>query len=184
MKIFWGLFLGGLVLSTSELRAIQIVTEDPKLVCEEFQITKELKVYRDPALFISKMKLLAVDPSLGWREIRSEKPVLTSLKGTVHLVRLAPPQPFKNFKAYAELYEMADPGFSPRPLTNEGRPDRSPLIVPVKLCGNEGYLDALGFMLKAEFDSAQLDDGEINQLPPSTPRNGIPKFPRSEVAGR
>ena len=150
--------------------AIQVVTDGPNVGCEEIKLSKELRVYKDPTLFVGNLSLIYTDPTLGWEKLMEETPLLTRVGGMVHLMRLGQPREFKNFGAIAKLYELADARF--RSKTSE----HHPLIVPVRICA-EGYSDSLGFVLKSDLDDAQKAFFEEGSMPPSAGNNPIPQLP-------
>ena len=112
---------------------VQIVTEGSNLACESFELNKPLRVYKDPTIFLPTLELINSDPQFGWKELFRESPVLTTLSGSVHLMRL-PTREFRNFGAIARLYEFSEPRFVGR-LPEEGMRRTVPIIVPVKICG-------------------------------------------------
>jgi hypothetical protein len=160
--------------------AVQIVTENPNPACEELHLAKALKLYKDPTLFLSAVTTADTEP-----DAFGDSPLLTSLKGTVQLMRLGPPHEFRNFGAIAKVYELAEPklrGVTARKNEKDERVIASPLIVPVKVCGdNQPYSDTLGFVLLSDLRDAQVEDYEPGSLPPSTYPNPIPSL-RSDKA--
>ena len=105
------LFLLCFCLAASSVLAIEIVNENPHAACEEYVISRELPIYKDPNIFLSNLGLIYSDPKTGWATLMDETPLLTSLRGIVHLMRLAPAREFKNFGAIARIDELADPSF-------------------------------------------------------------------------
>lgn len=164
-----------IVLSLLILRvayAAQIVTDGSHAACEEFRFVKELKLFKDPTLFLSNLSVIYQDPATGWESLMHENPLLTTLRGTVHLMKLGPELEFKNFGAIARIYELAEPKLR----MSESR-EKHAKIVPVKVCGsNEPYGDTLGFVLVSDLKSAQIEDQEGASMPPSTLPNPIPKL--------
>ena len=49
-----------------------------------------------------------------------------------------------------------------------------PMILPVKLCGEDSYQDSLGFVLVSDLDVAQNSVDPSKSLPPSIEPNPIP----------
>jgi hypothetical protein len=183
MKVFLTAFL---FLSTQFGFAAQIVTEAQHTHCEELQLFKDLKIYKDPTLFLPVLSQIYVDPANGWDLLMNESPLLTTLRGTIHVMRLGSPQEFKSFGGISRLYELADSQFVPKP-TPSPEPKkklspkdveelkRGPLIVPIKIC-SEAYAETLGFVLETDLKTAQVDEREEATLPPSTRTNPIPKL--------
>ena len=156
---------------TTEIFSIQVVTDSPNVVCRELKLHREVRVYKDPTLFLSNLNLIYTDPAAGWDALMEESPVLTTLKGEVQLMQLGPPRDFRGFDAIAKLYELAEPRLEVRDAKGPSR------IIPVKICGhNQPYTDALGFVLEADVKLAQKEELEGRGLPPSTYPNPIPKL--------
>lgn len=175
MKRITSLLLLVSVLATSVSSAVQVVTEGSIVGCEEIRLNRELKVYKDPSLFVGNLSLIYTDPELGWEKLMEETPLLTSIAGTVHLVRLGPPRAFKNFGAVAKLYELAEPKFRVKKEDGTKVPVVHPMIVPIQICGQgEAYTDSLGFVLQTELEEAQRAVFENGSMPPSGGRNPIP----------
>lgn len=150
--------------------AATIVSENPHVSCQEMKFYKELKVYKDPSLFLGNLSEIYSDPSVGWERLMKENPLLTSIKGTVQVMKLGPEREFKNFGAIARIYELADPKFRTDHKT------LNPKIVPVKFCGGDAYSDTMGFVLVNDLKNAQIEEVEPGVLPPSTVGNPIPKL--------
>jgi hypothetical protein len=196
MKGFW-ILASVLIMTQATLAgAVQIVTDSSTVVCEEFQLYRELKVYKDPTLFLSNLNLIYTDPASGWESLMYENPLLTTVKGTIRLMRLGPPREFKNFGAIAKIYELAEPRLKPvdkaaerserdkRDQESRGLAATQTLIVPIKMCGTDSYNDTLGFVLTSDLRQAQTDEHEdLGGLPPSTPSNPIPVLHREAVRG-
>ena len=154
-------------------QAVQIVTGDAPTACEEFQLLKELRVYKDPAVLLNNVSIMKVDAETAWDSMADESPVLTQLSGRVQLMRLGPPDAFQNFGAVARAYEAAIPRLKLR-----SNVDKSAMIVPVRICGeHQAYSDSLGFVFLSELTDAQIDEGQRGRLPPSTLKNPIPRLP-------
>jgi len=168
-----------LLILASNVEAIQIVAEKGDgLVCQEFQFAKGLRVYRDPALFLGSPSLITSEPEMAWELMRDERPILTTLTGKRGLVLLGKPRPFRNFGDISRVFEAADPD-----LRVAGEKESSPMIVPVRICGeHEAYNDSLGFVLASELVSAQVDERTEGSMRPSTVGNQIPAL--GEMLGR
>lgn len=162
----------------------QIIVENSHAFCEEINLKRELKIYKDPSLFLPNLSLIYSNPRKGWKELLNENPLLTSLNGSVHLMRLGPPREFKNFGAIARLYELSEPRFKPKFKENEKqeREIKNQVIVPIKICGvSDPYSDSLGFVLVSDLNLAQTsEDSENAVLPTSTLGNPIPKLKKQE----
>src|SRR5690348_13896830 len=106
-----GILSLGLVLSLwcGTSPAVDVVNENPQSACRPVELFRELNVFKDPTLFMSDLGLIYVDPTLGWKQLMRENPLLTQLKGRVQLLQLGPAREFKNFGAIAKLYEAAEP---------------------------------------------------------------------------
>lgn len=175
MKFRWVLFL-----FPSLLFSAQVITEHPYVSCEEFLLKREMKIYKDPSLFMPNLNMLYTDPKAGWAELLKENPLLTTVKGGQRLMRLGPAREFKNFGPVARIYEMNDPRFLPKYQQGKKsqREIKNPMIVPVKICGaGDAYSDSLGFVLEADLKLAQVaEETENSVMPPSTVGNPIPKL--------
>jgi hypothetical protein len=168
------------LLFTSISFAAQIVPEVPHVACEEFQLARELKIYKDPTLFLSNLNLIYTDPQAGWESLMVENPLLTSVKGTVRIMKLGNEREFKNFGAIAKIYELAEPKLKPKAKTVNGQEiEKSTMIIPIKVCGgqNDPYADTLGFVLVSDLKNAQIEEQvEGGSMPPSTSGHPIPKL--------
>lgn len=156
--------------------AAHIVSEIPHVSCQEVKLYKELKIYKDPSLFLGNLSEIYADPSVGWEKLMKENPLLTTIKGTVNLMKLGPERDFKNFGAIARIYEVADPQF--RHVGKEeakGAVPKDPKIVPVKICA-DAYAETMGFVLVSDLKNAQMEEFDPSVLPPSTVGNPIPKL--------
>lgn len=179
------------LLISPQARGVQVITDGSKVVCQEVRLYRELRVYKDPTLFMTSLNALYLDPGLGWESLKREDPVLTTLEGTAFLMRLGAPREFRGFGSIARIYELVDsrfrPGRATASLESGTKGPRPPaMIVPVKLCGNS-YNDTLGFVLESDLVRAQVEmEGEHLPMPPSVFPNPIPKLPdhltRSEVS--
>ncbi len=181
---FWGF--------TPAYSAIEVIAEaghSPS--CEEFRISRELRIYKDPSLFMGSLSLIYQDPVVGWEKLMGENPLLTTLRGTAQLLRLGPPTEFKNFGFIAKLYESVEPKLRlqeiiPRAIEMKHgpsvkiKPERAKKysaaqIVPVMLCGDsDAYRNTMGFVLQSDLTASQLDANGGNILPPSV--HSIPEW--------
>lgn len=167
---------------TSPVVAVQIVTESPNVVCEELQLAKELRVYKDPTLFLANLGMIYADPAHGWQTLMEESPLLTTVKGKVQIMRLGKPREFRNFGGISRLYQTMDPRLKApqRPAAGQKGPQLidPTMIIAVKICGGayEAYKDSLGFVVASDLREAQQEDYEDGQMPPSTVGNPIPKL--------
>lgn len=177
----WGI-LAVVMVWAGCLNAVQIVTDSPNTSCEELQLAKELRIYKDPTIFLANLGLIYSNPSQGWAALMEESPLLTTVKGRVQLMRLGPPREFRSFGGISRLYETVDRRLravdSPARSKKGREPDGPTMIIPVKVCGGayDAYKDSLGFVLVADLKQAQQDDSEDGQMPPSTLGNPIPKL--------
>lgn len=153
----------------------QIVSENPHVSCQELKLYKDLKVYKDPSLFLGNLSEIYTDPSVGWDRLLKENPLLTTIKGTVQVMKLGQEREFKNFGAIARIYEIADPKFKTAEGVGGKKVQQSPKIIPVKICG-DAYGDTMGFVLVADLKNAQIEELDPGVLPPSTVGNPIPKL--------
>lgn len=151
----------------------EIVTENQKLVCQEFRLNQEVRVYKDPSLFLPQLSQIYADPATGWDELMKESPIVTTVKGAVQLMKLGPAREFKNFGEIAKLYELVDPRFRE---VKKSPSDKSPMILPVKICSSDAYNDTMGFVLSADLEKSQSYAGEHAGLPPSAHPNPVPKL--------
>lgn len=161
--------------------AAHIVSENSHLSCEELKIFKELRVYKDPSLFLGNLSEIYSDPSVGWERLMKENPLLTTIKGAVQVMRLGPEREFKNFGAIAKIYELADPQFKKKgeKSSNPSSNPMNPKIVPIKICGGDAYGETMGFVLVSDLKKAQVEEFEPGVLPPSTVGNPVPKLRKS-----
>lgn len=161
--------------------AANVLSEFENSKCEEFRLSKEVVVYKDPSLFVGNLGEMFNDPHQGWKNLMAETPVLTTLQGTTYLMKLGNASEFKNFGVISKLYELADSRFIVRknpPKNNKGQSfaSKRPFVIPVKLCGST-YADSLGFVLLADFELAQLNpETERGVMPPSIYPNPIPSY--------
>lgn len=173
-----------LILFPALVFGTQVISEQSHVSCEEFSLKRELKVYKDPSLFLPNLSQLYTNPKLGWEELLKESPLLTTVKGSFHMMRLGPVREFSNFGGIERLYELSDPSFRPR--LKEGKNHewkvKKPLMIPIKVCGmNDAYSDSLGFVLQSDLAQAQIaEDSENAAMPPSTVGNPIPKLKKQE----
>ena len=175
---------GALVLSSvPSLGADLVVDDDAKeapLVCEEIPLRRELKVFKDPSLFLPAVALLFVDPAMGWKRLREEPPLLSTFAGSIELMRIGRPTEFKSFisiPAVARMYEREEPKLVSPTAQKKNAP--SPKIVRVKFCGgpNDAYSDTLGFVLESDLKLAQVEERRASVLAPSVFPNPIPQLP-------
>ena len=147
--------------------AIQVVSESTHTSCTPFEFQRELRIYKDPSFFV---------PDLG---LMYDSPILTTVKGSTHLMILGSSREFKNFGEVSKLYEIVDPQF--RSENKEKKSATGAVIIPIKICGqSEPYSDSLGFVLESDLKTAQTEDlGEGGKLPPSTAGRPIPKLPKN-----
>ncbi len=175
-------FLGCLVciFYSLESSGAQVVSELEHVACEEFRLSRELIIYKDPSLFIGNLGQMYNNPSQGWASLMNESPILTTVQGTIHLMKLGLPIEFKSFGVISKLYELVDPRFKLKiisPQNKIAKPLESlrPLVVPVKVCG-QSYADSLGFIIVSDLDWAQEEDLQPGTLPPSIYPNPIPNL--------
>ena len=155
--------------------AIDVVTDGPKTACRVVELYKDLKVFKDPSLFLSAVSTLYSDPVRGWKELRQESPLLTIVKGQIELMEIGPTRNFRGFISIAALmqvYEHAEPKLK------TGATDASARIVPIRLCGglNDPYADTLGFVLESDLEDAQKQSTRTGSLPPSVFPNPVPRL--------
>jgi hypothetical protein len=152
---------------------VDVVTENGAADCEVFVAHRELRIFKDPTLFLPNISQIMADPKEGWKRLMAERPLLNSFKGSVSLARLGKAREFRNFGVIARLYELVEPRLR---LVDEvtGRRLPSVKIVPVQICGQ----GTLGFVLEEDLRRAQIDeDVELgNVLPPSVYPNPIPDW--------
>lgn len=166
---------------------VQIVTGGDKTVCEEVQVKRELRIFKDPSLFLPILNQLYLDPVSGWKELMRENPLLTTVQGTVYLMRLGPPTAFRNYGAIARLYESVDARLRMRPQRDAAAPVlegksvgfRGPTpIVSVMLCGdNDAYKNTMGFVIASDLSFVQQEEEGKRGMPPSVYPNPIPRLP-------
>jgi hypothetical protein len=155
--------------------SVQVLSEFENSKCEEFKLFRDLNVYKDPSLFIGNLGEMYNDPRQGWDGLMKETPILTTLQGTVYLMKLGGASEFRNFGMISKLYELADSRFvAKKSIQKSGIPVR-PLVIPVKLCGF-GYGDSLGYVLFTDFEKALIPDREEGSLPPSVYPNPVPNL--------
>lgn len=162
----------------------QVITEQNTVSCEELFLKRELKIYKDPSLFLPNLAMLYTNPKKGWDELLKESPLLTSVKGSFRLMRLGPSREFNHFGGIERLYELTDSNFRPRlhEMKNKEWKVKNPMIIPIKVCGlNDSYTDTLGFILESDLALAQTaEENENAAMPPSTVGNPIPKLKKQE----
>lgn len=143
--------------------AVDVVTEG-SVACEEYRLNRDLRVYKDPTLFLEALR----DRPIGADPFLSESPLLTTVKGKVRFMKLGPEQPFRGFGNLARLY-----GLSEHRLKKQHA-----LVVPVMFCGGgDAYTDTLGFVLVEDLKDALKARAEAKaSLPPSTYPNPIPEW--------
>lgn len=142
--------------------------------CKPFTAHRELRVFKDPTLFLPSLSLILADPKVGWYRLMQENPLRASLRGPVSLRILGEAREFKNFGVIARIYELAEPRLR---LTEEknAKLGKSEKIVPVQICG-EG---ALGFVLESDLKRAAEQEEYIGEgLPPSVYPNPVPVWPK------
>jgi hypothetical protein len=160
--------------------AAQVLSEFEDSKCEEFKLSKPLVVYKDPSLFVGALGEFYNDPQQGWKSLVAETPVLTTLEGTVYLMKLGVASEFRNFGVISKLYELVDSRFTAKKTTAKSKTGRKeiikrPLVMPIKICGS-AYSDSLGFVLWADFQEAQVFETESGAMPPSVFPNPIPLY--------
>jgi hypothetical protein len=166
------LFGGGCATNAA---AVTIVSERPEVICEEFRAAKELRIFKDPAVFLSALNSVTLDPKTAWEAMGEERPLLTTVRGTFHMTQLGPPRRFPNFGAISKAYEISQLGYPDSPAKFSVENDTE--IIPIKMCGpSDAYNDSLGFVVLSELVWAQIDENDEGQLPPSTLGNPIPKL--------
>jgi len=180
------------------LSPIEIVTENGhNPSCEEFRFNRDLRVYKDPSLFLGALSLFERDPRMGWENLMRENPLMTTLRGSAQIILLGPAREFKNFGLVAKLYETVEPRLKLQEIpSTEVIPSASgrgknvvqkikktgALILPVMICGDsDAYRNSLGFVLESDFKSAQLDVNGTASLPPSV--RSIPEWRTSDSRG-
>ncbi len=200
MRLFIGILafslFGWTAPSHALLAPIEIVTEQGHSAsCEEYQLYHDLRVYKDPSLFLGNMSMILKNPRLGWENLMRENPLMTTLQGSAQIIRLGPPREFKNFGLIARLYETVEPRLKLQEIesvesvpSRDGRRSKQELkkkkagalIVPVMICGDsDAYRNALGFVLESDFKAAQQDKLGVTSLPPSV--RSIPEWRTSDA---
>jgi len=167
-----------LTLSFLKAQGAQVISEFSHSSCEEFRLVRELTIYKDPSLFIGNLGQMYNDPHQGWTELMNETPVLTTLQGTVHLMKLGEPVEFKNFGIISKLYELVEPRLKPNKESKKSKSAHAfgkeiTWIIPIKICGS-AYGDSLGFVLISDLKWAQHEEREPGTLPPSIYPNPVP----------
>lgn len=163
------IFFSILVSFSNGAYSVDIVSEFDRYSCQEFQLVKELRVYKDPSLFVGMLGQMYSDPHQGWKSLMDESPVLTALEGAVQLMKLGPPKELKHFGVISKFYEINEPKLK-GPSTAA-----RPKVIPVRICGPV-YVDSLGFVLAADFEEALREDIIPGRLPPSVYPNPVPKL--------
>lgn len=166
--LMWALFcVPGLVFG------VEVVSEEHSS-CETLDLKQELKVYKDPTLFLHRIRQAATTVD-GWNALVDESPLLTSVKGRVSMMRLGPPRTFKSFTQIARFYDSLDHQIDIRPDGNDLRSDLSAEVIPVRFCGeHEPYESTLGFVVASDLKRSQQSPEKQPGLPPSTYPNPIP----------
>jgi len=163
---------------------VQLVTDSPKVACEQITLNRDLNIYKDPSLFLSIAGLLYADPERGREALWEETPLLTTVRGTFQFMRVPPMREFRGFGEIAMIYERIEPRLKPQAQDARDKKkkpglNQAPLIQLIKICGDEhaAYKDTLGFVLASDLSDAQkAPDSEDGSLPPSTVGNPIPKL--------
>jgi hypothetical protein len=167
-RTFWAVLL----LSGSASYGVDVVTENGAADCETFVAHRELRVFKDPTLFLPNISQIMADPKEGWKRLMAERPLLNSFKGPVNLARLGKAREFKNFGMIARLYELVEPRL--RMMGEDGKARPTVKIVPVQICGQ----GTLGFVLEEDLRLAALDE-DVEQgsvMPPSVYPNPVPDW--------
>ncbi len=140
--------------------------------CQPFTAKSELRVFKDPTLFLPSLSLILADPKVGWYRLMQENPLRAVLQGSTSLRILGEPREFKNFGVIARLYELAEPRLRLSDV-KQVKPGTSEKIVPVQICGDGG----LGFVLESDLKRAALDEEPHGEgLPPSVLPNPVPAW--------
>ncbi len=176
------------------LSPMEIVTEQGHTPsCEEYRLLRDLRVYKDPSLFLGALSLIERDPRMGWENLMRENPLMTTLRGSAQLILLGSAREFKNFGLIAKLYETVEPRLklqaipSTEVLPTPSGPGKKvqklkktgARIVPVMICGDsDAYRNSLGFVLESDLKTAQLDPNGTAALPPSI--RSIPEWRTSD----
>lgn len=146
--------------------------------CEEFILHKELRVYKDPSLFIEIIGRMYNEPHLDWQNLANENPVLTTLEGVVYFMKLGAPSEFKSFGAISKLYQLAEPKLKSGQHDGKGLNQQKngawkAMVVPIRICGSS-YTGSYGFVLLSDFQESLKDDVSSAGLPPSVHPNPVP----------
>lgn len=144
--------------------AVDIVNDDPNARCEYVELFEEVRVYRDPSLFLADLQ-----EELTLRKHRPRRIddiVRTSLNGKVAIIKIGKPYPFKNFSALSRLYEKADPRLKSRAGAKPS------LVQDIQVCSEGAENSAVGFVVKEDFEQAKIYRHKEATLPPSV--NEIP----------
>lgn len=163
---------------------IQVVSEGGSTECREKNLLRELRVYKDPNIFLANLGMIYVDPAQGFEALMEESPLLTTIKGKVALWQGTQSE-FRNFGGISRLYATVDPRLRvpAKQLKRDPRDKRvvnqPTMIIPIRICGgpHDAYRDTLGFVLAQDLAEAQLPhDSDDGTMPPSTRSNPIPKL--------
>ncbi len=166
-----------LLLSATSTFAVNLVGSGGQ--CETFQALRELRVFKDPTLFLPNVQEIQQDPKLGWEKLLKESPLHNSFKGPVRLARVGPVTEFKNFGAIARLYELVEPRLRLVDLDTGARL-KVTRIIPVQVC-DQG---TLGFVLEEDLLRATLkEEFEGEGMPPSVYPNPIPDYQQRVLRG-
>ena len=159
--------------------AVEVIA-DQSASCRVFNFPQELKIYKDPSLFMSLLDEVGTSRS-SWEILMHESVLLTSVSGRVALELLGPPRDFNSFPLIAKLYEVVDPRLAVRPRYLKQHESRQVKIIPIKFCGDqEAYENTLGFVVAEDLLEAQrVSSNSVKKrgLPPSTYPNPIPVLP-------
>ena len=170
-------------LMQSSIYATQVVADGESLRCQEYRLHQEVRLYKDPSLFLPQLSQIYADPVAGWDELMKENPLVMTIRGSVQLMKLGPEREFKNFGPISRIYELVDPrfrvqkpGLTNLPKTSKKNPDVNAMILPIKICSQDSYNDTMGFVLSSELKRAQMESEDKVSLPPSGHPNPIPKL--------
>ncbi len=141
-------------------------------ICSEVDLKKELRVFKDPTLFVGILSQIYAEPREGIESLKEESPLRMVVKGKVK-VRFEELQMMHNYGPISKLYEFVEPRLKKSRLPN-GK-DREP-IRAVTFCGEDADSYSVGFVLEKDLQAALKDDLDLNQMPPSTPGNEIPRY--------
>ena len=95
--------MGGVIailLWVSSAYAVDVVVGEHKPTCREIQLNSELRVYKDPSLFLSNAGMLATDPDAGIDSLMDENPLLTTVQRSVRLMVLGGRDAVSQFRLY------------------------------------------------------------------------------------